>query len=115
MHLLQIIWNQGPSNVDQVREALRTQGLKRSDSAIRTLLKIMVRKGLLTVKPGEYAAIYAAAVKRDKVEKTFFRHITNILFGGNDREFVLSMFNQAELDESAIKDIEQLLKEHKKK
>lgn len=113
LNLLHILWKIGSSKSDDIREYLRSKGVKRSDSALRTILRIMVRKGLVNAKQVERTFYYEAAVKRNTVEKRYFRHLIKSLFKGNREEFVLRVLEESDVDANLVEKMKKTLKEHK--
>jgi len=113
LNLLHILWKIGSSKSDDIREYLRAKGVKRSDSALRTILRIMVRKGLVHAKQVERTFYYEAAVKKPAVEKRFFRHLIKSLFKGNREEFVLRVLEEADIDADVIEKMKKTIKGQK--
>lgn len=113
MNLLHILWKIGPAKSDDIREYLRSKGVKRSDSALRTILRIMVRKGLAKVNQDERTYYYEAAVKKPAVEKRFFRYLIKTLFQGDRKEFVLRVLEESDVDAELVEKMKGKLKEHK--
>lgn len=111
--LLNILWEYGQASVDDIREILRSRGIKRSDSALRTILRIMRNKGLVRGEVVERTTIYQPAVKKPAVQKKMTRHLLNTLFLGNKEEFVLHVLSEYSASPEIVAQMETMVKDYK--
>lgn len=114
IRLLHLFWEEGALTVDQVREHLRSKRIKRSESALRTILKAMAEKGLLNTESKERTTYYSAAYAKPQMEKKFFSHIAKTLFHGNQQAFVLRALDESAMTPEMIDELEAIIKKHKK-
>ena len=114
LNLLQILWEIGRANVDEIREHLRSAGIKRSDSSLRTILRIMVKKGLVKGDTSERTTYYTAAMKRPALEKRYFKYMVKNLFHGNQETFALRVLDEANITDDVIKKMKEIIDQHKK-
>ncbi len=114
LFLMKQLWRLEEATVDQVRETLRKQDIKRSESALRTTLQTMTKKGLVKAKKKENATHYTATVQRNPMEKRIFSHLINTLFEGNRENFVLSALNQTDATPEILQTLKKKLENAKK-
>ncbi len=111
--LLNILWDEGPLSVDDVRETLRTRDIKRSESAIRTVLQAMVDKGLVKGKAEGRTTFYSAALPRQRVEKKVMRHLIDTVFGGNEIGFLFRALDESKVTTDVVEEMKTMLKKAK--
>lgn len=109
--LMKILWDHPRSSVDGVREVLRSQGLKRSDSAVRKMLQILAEKGLASTETEGRTTYYSPAVKRKRLEKNIFQHLIHGLFGGNQEQFLLRALDETKVTPEVVKRMKEILRE----
>lgn len=113
MVLLNILWENGTSSVDEVREILRNRGIKRSESAIRTVLQAMVEKELVKGEAEGRTTFYSAAVQRQKVEKNVLTHLIQTVFGGNEMGFLFRALDESTVTPDVVEKMKDMLKKAK--
>jgi BlaI family penicillinase repressor len=115
LELLKIMWDKGKASAEDVRDALEQKGVVRSNSAVRTILRIMVDKGMLKKSMQHRTLMYEPAVKKPAMEKKIFKNLIKGLFGGNQSTFLLRALDETRLTPAVIDEIEQRIQEHRKK
>lgn len=113
LFLLHVLWEHGSSKVDDIREILRAQNIKRSDSALRTILRIMNTKGIVKGVVKDRTTYYEPAVTRPAMEKRFFKHLVKSLFKGNNEEFILRALDETKVTEDVVDKMKEKIKEYK--
>lgn len=114
LNLLQILWELNRANVDEIREYLRAKGVKRSDSSLRTILRIMLGKGLVKAESVDRTTYYTAAIKKPLMEKQYFRHLVKNLFRGNRELFALRVLDETEITEELVQKMKEKIGQYKK-
>lgn len=112
LNLLKILWKSKRSSVDDVRETLREQGFKRSDSAVRKMLNILVEKGLATSEMEGRTTFFTAAVRQNRLEKSMFKHLIQTLFGGDEEVFLLRALDETQATPDVVKRMKEIIQEH---
>ena len=115
LKLLKILWDGKCCSVDDVREVLRNQGLKRSDSAVRKMLHILVEKGLASSEADGRTALYKPLVRQSKIEKGMLRHLIDSLFGGNEEVFLLRAMSETTVSPEIVEKMREMVREHEDK
>ncbi len=111
LFLIKVLWKGVSMTVDEVREELRIQGIKRSDSALRTILRNMKEKGLVKTEIDNRVTRFQAAIQRNPMEKKIFRHIIETLFDGNQSLFVARVLDESELDAETLRKMEKIIEQ----
>ena len=78
--LMHIIWEKGETHADEVREELRSQGIRRSDSAVRFTLRVLEEKGFISHVVQNRTYIYSAKLTREQAEKDVIQHLRKLFF-----------------------------------
>lgn len=107
--LLDILWDKGQCSVDDVRETLREEGIKRSDSSIRTILRNMSGKGYVLVTSKGRTSYYKPAVLRNQMEKTVFRHMAQTLYNGKQDRLLMRLIEETRITPTLSRKIKTLL------
>jgi BlaI family transcriptional regulator, penicillinase repressor len=105
--ILDFLWTRGPATADQVREALR-QRHPLKDSSVRTLLRRLEARGLLTHRTEGKVFVYRAVVPPRSLAARAVRQIIDRFWSGSVEQFVVGMVDEkvlsaAELDRLARK------------
>ena len=105
---MDIVWNLGPSTVQQVVDALPT-GEPLAYSTVLTMMRILERKGYLKhVKEGR-AYIYRPVIGRDEARKGALRHVMQRFFEDSPELLVLNLMENEDLDAGDIDRLKALL------
>src|SRR5687767_5936131 len=106
--IMAILWDNGSATADGVRSRL-TGNLH--DSTVRTLLRILERKGYVrhTAKGKTY--MYRPAISRRQVEQSALRMILERFFGGSREALLLRLIEDEELREDQLKDLQRFAHE----
>ncbi len=107
--LMHIIWERGSATADDIREALRDEGLKRSDSAIRKTLRVMEKKGALTHSVLNRAYVYKPKLKQEKMKNDMIKYVSALLFQGSVGHMALHALDVAELNPEVIQEMRKKL------
>jgi predicted transcriptional regulator len=86
--IMDVLWKLGEATAERVREGLP---IASHDSTIRTLLRVLERKGYVTHEARGKAYLYRAAVPRQKAQRRALRTILARLFGGSAEDLVLRL------------------------
>jgi predicted transcriptional regulator len=99
--ILDFIWSEGPATAEQVREALlRKHPLK--DSSVRTLLRRLEERGLLTHTIEGKVFQYTAKVQPHSIAARMVRHVIDKFCSGSVEQFLLGMVDEKVLTADEI-------------
>jgi predicted transcriptional regulator len=84
--IMDVLWALGAATAEQVREGLDGSS---HDSTVRTLLRVLERKGYVAHEVRGKAYLYRAAVPRQKAQRRALHTILARFFGGSAENLVL--------------------------
>jgi len=108
---MNVLWTSGPSTAEAVREALKDRP---HDSTVRTLLRILKKKGYVRIS-GQQPAVYEAAVLRTQVQTKATRSLLTRFFGGSVEALVMRLVEDEELTVEQLAELRKSLSRRKRK
>jgi len=109
--LMEVLWSQGPATAEAVREALADEP---HDSTVRTLLRILQRKGYVRIR-GRQPAIYEARIQRAEVQAKAARSLLARFFGGSVESLVMSLVQDEQLSLEQLDELRKTWSRRKRK
>jgi predicted transcriptional regulator len=110
LRLMEVLWQQGPSTVQQVLEALPKKSQLAYNSVLTTI-RILERKGYLRhIKDGR-AHVYRPLVERAEASRSEIRHLANRFFKNSHEMLVLNILEDRGIDGEELRRLRQLLEE----
>ena len=100
--LMEVLWDAGGATAGEVRKRLDDGS---AESTVRTLLKILVDKGLVRRSGRSHAYRYSAAVRRDRLARPALALLIERFFGGSGRALVVRMLETADLSPDELERI----------
>ena len=111
--ILQILWDNGPSTVRQVNEAMN----KDEDTGYTTTLKlmqIMAEKGLLRRDDSKFKHIYKPAITEEKTQKQLVGDLLERAFSGSAEKLVMRALSAKKVSDKELAGIRKMLDEFRK-
>ena len=110
LRLMDILWQHGPSTVQQVLEALPGKSPLAYNSVLTTI-RILEKKGYVRhIKDGR-AYIYRALVEREEVSRSEIRHLAHRFFQNSHEMLVLNILEDRGVDSEELNRLRQLLEQ----
>ena len=110
LRLMDVLWEQGPSTVQQVLEALPGESPLAYNSVLTTI-RILEKKGYVRhIKDGR-AYIYRALIERDEASRSEIRHLAHRFFQNSREMLVLNILEDRGVDAEELNRLRQLLEE----
>jgi predicted transcriptional regulator len=110
LRLMEVLWQRGPSTVQQVLDALPGEKPLAYNSVLTTI-RILEKKGYLAhVKDGR-AHVYAPVVERSDATRSEVRHLVQRLFRDSHELLVLNIIEGAGLNPDELQRLKQYLKD----
>jgi predicted transcriptional regulator len=106
LQIMQVIWRQGPSNVNAVQAGLEQQ---LAYTTVQTMLNILQKKGKLKRRLCGRAYVYSATVTEEKALGHAVRDLVDRMFGGSSEELVMSLIKSKQLDAKKIAELSKRL------
>jgi predicted transcriptional regulator len=88
--ILRILWQQGPSTVRQVNEAL-SQGRSTGYTTTLKLMQIMTEKGLLVRNASKWPHVYRARVGEEHAQDQILERVLERAFGGSAEKLMMRL------------------------
>jgi BlaI family transcriptional regulator, penicillinase repressor len=110
LRLMDVLWEQGPSSVQQVLHALPKKSQLAYNSVLTTI-RILERKGYVRhIKDGR-AHIYRPLVEREEASRSEIRHLAHRFFNNSHEMLVLNILEERGVDAEELKRLRQLLEQ----
>jgi predicted transcriptional regulator len=110
LRLMDVLWQQGPSTVQQVLEALPGKSPLAYNSVLTTI-RILEKKGYVRhIKDGR-AYIYRALVEREEASRSEIRHLAHRFFQNSHEMLVLNILEDRGVDSEELNRLRQLLEQ----
>ncbi len=110
LRLMDVLWEQGPSSVQQVLDALPKKSQLAYNSVLTTI-RILEKKGYLRhIKDGR-AHIYRPLVEREEASRSEIRHLAHRFFNNSHEMLVLNILEDRGVDAEELKKLRQLLEQ----
>jgi predicted transcriptional regulator len=93
--VLDIVYRLGRATAAEVRGEMAQPP---TDPAVRTTLRILVRKGRLRHEYDGPRYVYTPTVARDAARRSAFRHLLDTFFGGSARGAMAALLEMEEMD-----------------
>ena len=110
--ILQVLWQQGPSTVRRVHEALYPER-KTGYTTTLKLMQIMAQKGLVRRDVSERRHVYDAAVSEDRTQQQLIGDLLAQAFDGSARKLIMQALAAKKVSPEELAEIRKLLKETK--
>jgi predicted transcriptional regulator len=110
--ILDFIWANGPSTAEQVREGIRARHPLK-DSSIRTLLRRLEARGLLSHRLDGKVFIYSAAVPQRSLAARAVRHVIDRFCAGSVEQFLMGMVDEKVLTKAEIRKLARKIESRK--
>lgn len=110
--ILRILWDNGPSTVRQVNEAMNEDG----DTGYTTTLKlmqIMTEKGLLVRDESQFKHVYKPAFTEEKTQRQLVGNLMEKAFSGSAEKLVMRALSAKKVSTKELARIRKLLNEFK--
>ena len=112
LRLMEVLWQRGPSTVQQVLDDLPGAKLLAYNSVLTTI-RILEKKGYVAhanSKDGR-AYVYAPLVERSEATRSEVRHLVQRLFQNSHELLVLNILEDSGLSQDELQRLKQYLKE----
>jgi BlaI family transcriptional regulator, penicillinase repressor len=109
--LMHIIWENDNTSADDIREQLRSENIKRSDSAIRKTLRVMEEKGYIHHTIHNRTYLYKPSIPKKEVERDAIKYISNLFFKNSPGTLAMRALDESELTPELVEQMKKKLEE----
>ncbi|HXY16362.1 MAG TPA: BlaI/MecI/CopY family transcriptional regulator [Terriglobales bacterium] len=114
LRLMDVLWEKGPSTVQQVLEALPKKPALAYNSVLTTI-RILEKKGYLKhIKDGR-AHVYRPVVEREEATRSEISHLAHRFFRSSHELLALNILQDEGIDQEELGRLRQLLADHARK
>ncbi len=107
---MKILWQNGPSTVQMVREALEPNR-PLAYTSVQTMLNVLERKGKARRAKKDRAHVYSAMVTRESMVGRTLDDMIERLFGGSAESLVMSLLETRKLSRNKLAELEKMVRE----
>jgi BlaI family transcriptional regulator, penicillinase repressor len=101
--ILAILWDTEQADVEQIRKRLKG---KPTANTVRTLLTIMMDRGLVQDDGKAYRRTYSARIPKQDVQRSAVRRLLQTLFAGSAEEMILHLVDAGEVDATKLAELQ---------
>ena len=114
LEILRVLWEQGPSTVRQVHEAL---GEERSVgyTSVLKLLQIMTTKGLVRRNEDQRAHVYEAQHPAEEMKRQLAGDVLRKVFGNSASDLMMHALDGRPTSKQELDDLRRLLDQYEEK
>jgi predicted transcriptional regulator len=112
LRLMDVLWQVGPSTVQQVLEALPAKPALAYNSVLTTI-RILEQKGYVEHKKDGRAHVYKPVVDRKQAQRTEIHHLVGRFFQNSHEELVLNLLEEQNIDVEELQRLRDLLDRNK--
>ncbi len=109
LKILQILWEQSPLPVREIRDQLAGGGRDIAHTSVITTLNTMFDKGYLKRKKQGKAFLFSPRIEKEHVSRRMLGDLVDRVFDGSATAVMLSLFGQSDIDESELKELKRLI------
>lgn len=110
--LMEVLWQRGPSTVQQVLDALPGDKLLAYNSVL-TIIRILEKKGYVAHAKDGRAHVFMPVVERSDATRSEVRHLVQRLFRDSHELLVLNILEDSGLNADELQRLKQYLKDRK--
>jgi len=88
--ILDILYQRGKASATEVRDAMEDAP---SNSAVRTLLRVLEEKGHVRRRAEGLKYVYAPVVAKEKAKRTAVKHLLDTYFDGSSEQIVAALLD----------------------
>ena len=107
--ILKILWQRSPLPVRDVRRALAAQGRELAHTSVITTLNKMFDKRYLKRERRGKEFLFAPRVEQQEVSQRMLGDVVSRVFDGSPSAVMLALFDCAEIDQSELDELRQIL------
>jgi BlaI family transcriptional regulator, penicillinase repressor len=108
LQILRVLWEQGPSSLGDVCEALRRQR-DVATTTVATMLRVMLDKGLVQRKPADRGHLWSAAVTQAAAARSMVGKLVDGIFNGSASRLVAHLVEAGDLTADELSELRQLI------
>lgn len=113
--IMQIIWNEGETTVEVIRDQLEQKGRALALPSVRTMLSILQEKEYVTRRSEGRKHVYEPAVSQEKAQKSMLKEMLDSTFDGSALNLVAALVNSKLVKPRDIDKVKSMLENNQPK
>ncbi len=114
LQVLAVLWENGPSTVRQVLDAM-PDGKQRAYTTVLSVMQVMEKKKLLDHTRDGLAHVYRPSVTRNQIYRPLMKDLLTNFFSGKASTAMQFLLAEADVDEAELKEIRRLINDRAEK
>lgn len=110
--IMQVLWQCDDASPEEVRNGLPGEP---HDSSVRTILRILVKKGYVVADMAVRPTRYSAAIPQAKLQNKAAKSLLKRFFGGNAEDLVVRLLEDEQLTHEQLDAIRRKVSRQKRK
>lgn len=110
LRLMEVLWDKGPSTVQQVVEALPADAPLAYNSVLTTI-RILEKKGYVEHDKDGRAHIFKPVVARQEAARSEIRNLVRRMFSNSHELLLLNVLEEEQIDLAELKRLRELVKQ----
>ena len=107
--ILKALWDEGPSTVRSVLNALHTRGRRVAYTTVQTTLTRLEQKGVVRSDRSGLAFVYRPAVTRERFSRSRLKKLLNQCYDGSAGPLVLQLVRTQKLSREELDELHALI------
>lgn len=113
--VLQVLWQQGPSTVRQVHDALNEGREAAQYTTTLKLMQLMTEKGMLSRDESNMKHVYSAALEEKGTKGQLLNRFIDTLYHGSAGNMMVALLGNEKMSEKDLQQLRDLLDRMEKK
>lgn len=110
LRIMEVLWDRGPSTVQQVLDGLPKKPALAYNSVLTTI-RILEKKAYTKHQKDGRAHVYLPVVRREEATRSEISHLVHRFFGNSREQLLLNVLQDQETDAEELARLRQLLEE----
>jgi BlaI family penicillinase repressor len=114
LEVLRFLWDNGPSTVKQVHQAINITKSVGYTTTLKVMQKMLV-KGLLTRDASKFRHVYTAALPEEKTQKQLLANFLDKAFSGSTEKLLMQLLSTSKLSTKEKAVVKEMFNEYERK
>jgi BlaI family penicillinase repressor len=114
LEVLRFLWDNGPSTVKQVNEAINTTKSVRYTTTLK-VMQIMLERGLLARDDSKFRHIYTPALPEEKTQGQLLASFLDKAFSGSTEKLLMQLLSTSKLSTKEKAVVKEMFNEDERK
>jgi len=114
LEIMQIVWANEETTVDDIQEALKTSKRPLAKPSIRKMLSILQKKGYVDRVSIGRAYAYRKVISKDQAHKGFLKDLVDRAFEGSALGLVTALIDHGMVSTKEMREVKQLIEKSEK-